>query len=627
VTADSTSPYAPIGDYAMLSDAHTAALVSRSGSIDWLCLPRFDSPAVFARLLDARAGGYFEVQIAEATTVRRRYLPGTLVLETTFETSTSRAVLVDFLTVHPHATPEAPAEHVIRERLVRILTCERGTVRYRMTCVPRFDYGTIVPHLALATPRFGTAHGGADGVSLTTSGPLEIRDDGFVAEGILGQGEPFFAVLRDDPRYVPAAQAITHIQVLRWLGAARRYGEDWALHCTYDGPDGERIVRSALVLKGLTYEPSGAMVAAPTTSLPERVGGALNWDYRYAWPRDASYVLNALYALGYSEEAQAFLHWLDWTAVGRARDLQIVYGVGGERRLTESEIPGLDGYRGSRPVRVGNAAAAQFQLDVYGEILDSVLVGYERGHAFSPERWRFLTRVADYVAEHWHEPDDGIWESRGGRRHHVHSKVLCWVALDRALRIAGVRGLPCDVARWTAARDAVHAEVLARGWSPTRGAFVQAYDTEDLDAANLVIPIVGFLPPTDPRVRSTVAAIRRDLTSTEGFVYRNTMHGPLGSEGTFSICTFWLVEALVLLGETGEARALFDRVSACANDVGLFAEQIEAGTGAALGNFPQALTHIGHILAAVRLRDAERSACAGPPATASTPSPHDHRGP
>ena len=300
--------------------------------------------------------------------------------------------------------------------------------------------------------------------------------------------------------------------------------------------------------------------------------------------------------------------------MGRARDLQIVYGVGGERRLTESELTGLEGYRGSRPVRIGNAAATQFQLDVYGEILDAALVGLERAGEFHPERWRFFTRVADFVAEHWREPDDGIWEARGRRRHHVHSKVLCWVALDRALRLAAVRGLPCDVVRWTAARDEVHAEVLARGFRASRGAFVQAYDADDLDAATLLIPIVGFLPPDDPRVRSTVEAIERELTSPEGFVYRNDMHGPRGSEGTFAICTFWLVEALVLLGEVPRARALFDRIAACANDVGLFAEQVEAGTGAALGNFPQALTHIGHILAAVRLRDAERggSAAAGP---------------
>lgn len=600
--------YVPIGAYGMLSDAHTAALVAPDGSIDWLCLPRFDSRAVFARLLDARGGGHFELGVPDAAVVRRRYLPGTFVLETTYEAPGGTATQVDFLTVHPHAVPEAPAEHVIRERLVRLLVADRGTVRYRMACVPRFDYGTIVPHVALPSPTFGAAHGGSDGLSLTTSAPMAREDDGFRAEGTLREGEPFFAVLRDDPRYVPAAQAVTHEQVLRWLAAARRQGEDWAARCAYDGPDRDRVVRSALVLKGLTYEPSGAIVAAPTTSLPERMGGGLNWDYRYAWPRDASFVLNALYALGYSEEAEAFLHWLDWTAVGRARDLQIVYGVGGERRLTESEVEGLEGYRGSRPVRIGNAASTQFQLDVYGEVLDAVLVGTARGHGFPPERWRFLARVADFVAEHWREPDDGIWESRGGRRHHVHSKVMCWVALDRALAVAAARGLPCDAARWAAAREEVRADVLAHGFHPGRGAFVQAYDADDLDAAVLMIPIVGFLPPTDPRVRGTVEAIRRELTSPEGFVYRNAMHGPLGSEGTFGACTYWLVEALVLLGEVAEARALFDRMTATASDLGLFAEQVEAGTGAALGNFPQALTHIGHILAAVRLRRAETGA-------------------
>lgn len=608
---DPASPYPPISDYALLSDAHTAALLSSAGSVDWLCLPRFDSPAVFARLLDWPRGGHFELVVPDATAVRRRYLPDTNIVETVFEGPDGAATLVDVLAIHPHATPEAPSEHVIRERLVRLLTCDRGAVRFRMTCMPRFDYGTIVPQVSLPTPRFGSAHGGAQGLSVTTSHRMEIRADAFVSEGTLGHGESCFAVLRDDPRYVPASQAVSHAQVVRWINAARRHWEDWAGHCAYDGPDRERVVRSALVLKGLTYEPSGAMVAAPTASLPERIGGALNWDYRFAWPRDASFVLNALCSLGYSEEAQAFLHWLDWTAVGRARDLQIVYGVGGERRLTEFELPQLEGYRGSRPVRIGNAAHGQFQLDVYGEILDAVLVGQERAGEFHPERWRFLTRVADFVVEHWREPDEGIWEGRGGRRHHVHSKVMCWVALDRALRLAALRRLPCDVDRWSEARDAIREEVLRLGWHEGRKSFVQAYGGEDLDAATLLIPIVGFLPPSDPRVRATIAAVERELTSPEGFVYRNDMHGPRGSEGTFAICTFWLVEALVLVGETTRARALFDRMAACANDLGLYGEEIESGTLATLGNFPQALTHLGHILAAVRLRDAERPA-AGP---------------
>jgi GH15 family glucan-1,4-alpha-glucosidase len=318
-------------------------------------------------------------------------------------------------------------------------------------------------------------------------------------------------------------------------------------------------------------------------------------------------VLEALYSLGYSEEAGSFLSWLDWTTVGRARDLQLVYGVGGERRLPESEIPGLEGWRCSRPVRVGNAAASQFQLDVYGELVAAVETCQRRAHEFHPDRWRFLVRVADFIADRWREPDEGIWETRDGRRHHVHSKVMCWVGLDRAVRLASVRGLPGDLARWAAVRDEIRAEVLARGFKASRGAFVRDYGSEELDAANLVLPLVGFLPAEDPRMRSTIEAIVRDLTTPEGFVYRNEMHGPRGSEGTFGLCTTWLVENLALLGEVGRARDLFARFTSCASDLGLYGEQIEPGTGRPLGNYPQALTHLGHVLAALRLREAERT--------------------
>jgi GH15 family glucan-1,4-alpha-glucosidase len=606
------APYPPLSEYGLVSDAHSAALISRRGSVDWMCLPRFDGPAVFARLLDWDRGGHFEVAVDDAVSVRRRYVPSTNILETTFQTESGEAVLTDFMPVHPHATPEAPYELVIRERLVRILRCSKGTVRWHLVCAPRFDYGTFVPHLALLSPQFGHAHGGPTGFSLSLGAKMDLREDAFHSGGTLSSGDSVHAVLRFDPRYVPAVQVPDARQVGRWLDGTRRYWEDWSAHSTYRGPDRDRVLRSALVLKALTYEPSGAIVAAPTTSLPERIGGGLNWDYRYTWLRDASFVLNALFRLGYREEAHAFLQWLDWTAVGRARDLQLVYGLGGERRLIETEIPELRGWRDSRPVRVGNAAHSQFQLDVYGELLDAVHTGYEFAKELHADRWRFFCRVANLVAERWRDADEGIWETRGERLHHVHSKVMAWVALDRAVRLARARSLPGDVARWSSVRDEIRADVLQKGWSSSRGAFVRAYGDDALDASILQLPLVGFLPADDPRMASTIRAIERGLSSPEGFVWRNEMHGPMGSEGTFVACTFWLVENLTLLGETKKARALFDRACACASDLGLLGEEVEPSTGAPLGNYPQAFSHLGHILAAVRLADAENPAAKSP---------------
>lgn len=595
------SEYPALSEYGLISDAHSAALVSRAGSIDWMCLPRFDSPAVFARLLDWGNGGHWQIHVPSATRMTRRYLPGTNVLETVFEAPGGVASLTDAMPVHPHTTPEAPSELVVRERVVRVLRVLHGAVEWRMLCRPRFDYGTFAPQMALLTPHLGHAHGGSQGLTLSTGASLTLGEEGFRAGGRLEAGGTFHAVLRYDPRYAPGGRTVSAPQALRLIDAARRHWEDWSAHGVYAGPDRERVLRSALVLKALTYEPSGAFVAAPTTSLPERVGGNLNWDYRFTWLRDASFVLQALYRLGYGEEAQAFLQWLDWAAAGRARDLQLVYGLGGERRLIESEIPELEGWRGSKPVRVGNAAHAQFQLDVYGELLDAVYEGHRVGGEIQPERWAFLTRVANLVAQRWREPDEGIWETREGRKHHVHSKVMAWTALDRAVRLARQGGFPGELARWEAERDAVREEILLRGFHPGRGAFTQAYDSEVLDAAVLQIPLLGFLPAQDPRMVATIDVLRGELSSPEGFLWRNEMHGAKGSEGTFVACTFWMVENLALLGRLREARELYARTCACANDLGLFAEEIETGTGQPLGNFPQAFSHLGHIQAAVRL--------------------------
>ena len=605
--------YPPISDYGLISDMHSCALVSKSGSIDWCCFPRFDSPAVFSRILDWGKGGYFKVAPEGVRSVSRRYLPGTTILETTFETDTGMAKLIDFMPrfARRGRWRAAPAAG----QVARIMECVSGTVRFTVEFRPRFEYGTIVPHAVLHGDHAGFAHGGADALSFSCSAPIQEADGGFRAEGLLRSGEKLSAVVTHQPRFPAGSRPFTshdfdvfdHRKIGQRLEETKRFWEEWSSLCTYDGEYHDEVLRSALTLKALTYAPSGAFVAAATTSLPEAVGGSRNWDYRFTWIRDASFALYALFIIGYTAEARAFKDWLEWSTVGRARDLQIMYGLGGERRLTETELPELDGYRSSRPVRIGNAAYSQFQLDIYGEILDSAHLYRKFGGEMDPAYWEYLQRVVAFVIDHWREPDEGIWETRGRRQHFVSSKVWCWVALDRAIKAARALGLPGDVERWRKVRAEIKEDVLANGYDAERGAFVQAYGSKKLDASNLLLPLLGFVRIDDPRMRATIEAIERELTSPQGFVfrYKRDDDDDAGREGTFAICTFWLADNLIALGELQRARALFDKLRESANDLGLFSEETDPDTGEMLGNFPQAFTHLALINTAVQLHEAE----------------------
>ena len=597
-------PYPPIADYALISDMHSCALISRAGSIDWCCFPRFDCPAVFSRILDRKKGGYFQLAPLGARSVERHYVSGTNILETTFTADGGVAELTDFMPVHPHDHPGQPAETGSRQQIVRRLTCRSGSVRFQLDCRPRFDYGTVVPHVQVLDAHTGFAHGGGDAISIYASAPLEERDDAFVAEGRLREGEMVCTAVTYQQAFAHKGEVLAIEELERRLRETAAYWTEWSARCTYEGPYREEVLRSALTLKALTYAPSGALLAAATTSLPEVIGGERNWDYRFTWIRDATFALYALFITGYREEAHAFKHWLEWSTLGRARDLQLMYGLGGERRLTEVELQELEGYRGSRPVRIGNEAHSQFQLDIYGELLDSAHLYRKFGGKVDAEYWEYLRRVVEFVLEHWREPDDGIWETRAGRQHFVYSKVMCWVALDRAIKAARALDLPADLDRWRRARVEIKDDILARGYDPDIGAFVQSYGSKRLDASNLMLPLVGFIGAGDPRMAGTIEATQRHLTSPQGLVYRyrGFDDGLEGDEGAFTMCSFWLVDNLILQGRVAEARRLFDQLRGYANDVGLFSEQIDPGTGELLGNFPQAFTHLGLINAAVQLQ-------------------------
>jgi GH15 family glucan-1,4-alpha-glucosidase len=599
--------YSPISDYGLISDMQSCALVSSSGSIDWCCFPRFDSPAVFARILDRLKGGYFQLSPEGVKRVHRRYVPGTNVLETTFETDTGQAVLTDFMPVHYRDGSERSLETGPgRQRVIRFLKCTAGRVTFRMECFPRFDYGTIQPHCATHSPNTGFAHGGADAVSIYCSTPLEIREEGFVSGGRLASGDRVCASVTYQRRFSYTRAGPDEAEMERYLAETEEFWRKWSSVCTYRGEYRDDVVRSALTLKALTYAPSGGLLAAATTSLPEAVGGPRNWDYRFTWIRDATFALYALAIIGYHEEARAFKEWLAWSTAGRARDLQIMYGLGGERRLVETEIAELEGHRHSRPVRVGNAAYSQFQLDIYGEIMDSAHLYRKFTNEIDPEYWEYLQRVVQFVMDHWTEADEGLWETRRGREPFVFSKVMCWVALDRAIKAALALDLPGDVDLWRRVRTQIRQDVLARGYDAERGAFVQAYGSKALDAANLMLPLVGFIRANDPRMRSTIEAIERELTTPQGYVYRYRYvdDGLGGDEGTFIMCTFWLADNWILLGEVEKARKLFDALRSCANDLGLLSEQISPSSSELLGNFPQAFSHMGLINTAVQLQKA-----------------------
>ena len=595
-----TSSYPPIADYGLIGDCHGAALVSRAGSIDWCCFHRIDASPVFARILDWERAGYWRIHTSDDARIARRYVPGTNVLETTFTDDDGTIVLTDcFVT-------STGGEHP-PHRIVRLLRCTGGTAAVRMVFRPRFDYGLTVPRYEPADERSGIVFGGSDGLILESSERLSAKSRCTAEASFeLGEGdEAFFALTYRLPHEL-APDRIGHDAARELVEQTCRFWTEWSKRCAYEGPYRDAVVRSALVLKALTNMPTGAIVAAPTTSLPEDIGGERNWDYRFAWLRDAALNLYSLFSLGYTEEAHAFMAWLRRTTAGLATQLQIIYGVGGERRLPEIDLDHLDGYRGSRPVRIGNAAVEQFQIDMYGYLLDTTWLYHRHGGDVDEALWELVGDVVETVAERWTEADDGIWEVRGGPRQFVTSKVFAWVAVDRAIRLAERLSLPADVEAWRKLRHDIRASVEEHGVDAATGAFTQQFDGQALDSSALLIPLVRFLPATDARVVATMDRLRRELAH-DGLLYRyvETDDGVRGPEGTFVICSFWLVDNLALAGRVDEARELFERLLGYANDLGLLSEEIDGRSGELLGNFPQAFSHVGLIGAALNLQRAQ----------------------
>ncbi len=593
----------PIAEYALLSDCNSAALVSADGAIEWLCMPRFDSPAVFARILDADAG-HWSVRPTGTFRTERRYLPGSLVLETTFHTETGVVRLTDALAFAPGQRGHELGLGAPHE-VLRLVEGVEGTVEMRLELAPRPEYGLVRP-LFRRTETGGQTFG-ANRIFVRTDVDVEVADATMTGTLTLAEGDRtgfamrWAAVEHDAP--TPTAPADVADRIAETADAWRSWEHE---HSIYDGPHKDLVRFSARVLKGLTYRPSGAMVAAATTSLPETVGGERNWDYRYAWVRDASFTVEALYIGACSDEAEDFISFMTSSAGGRVmgdKPLQIMFGIGGEHDLTERTLPHLRGWRDSTPVRIGNGAWTQEQLDVYGELLNCLHLSQSKVGDLHPEVQQFVADLADVAARRWRERDAGMWEMRGDPQHHLSSKVLCWVALDRAVALAPKLGVYAKADEWSAERDEIRQAILDRGWSEKRQAYAQAFDSDELDAAALLMPMYGFLPAADPRMRSTIEAVARDLTDG-GLVlrYRNeeglNADGLLGEEGTFVICSFWLVSCLAMAGEIVRAEALFARLTGYANDLGLLAEEIDTTTGEQLGNFPQAFSHVGLIRAA-----------------------------
>jgi GH15 family glucan-1,4-alpha-glucosidase len=600
-----TATSVPIAEYGFLSDCNSAALVSRAGSIDWLCQPRFDSPAVFARLLDPDAG-HWSIRPSGPFTSERRYVEGSLVLETTFTTDTGTVVLRDALVF-----AEGQRGHDIGRdaphELLRSVEGIAGTVELVMELAPRPEYGLVRP-LFRQTDGGGRTFGGPNQIVVRAGTPVEVECATMTAAFSVTDGEQVGFSLRwvpPDAREAPEP-TVPAAAAARIVDTVETWRSWEAEHSIYDGPHRDLVRLSSRVLQGLTYRPTGAIVAAPTTSLPETVGGVRNWDYRYSWIRDASLTLQALYIGSCPDEAGEFVSFMTSSAGGGAGDmhsLQIMYGIAGEHDLTERELPHLRGWRDSSPVRVGNGAWGQTQLDVYGELLDALYQYHEQLGELHPEIQKFIAELADAAARGWTQRDAGMWEMRGEPRHHLSSKVLCWTALDRAVKLAPKLGEFAKAEEWAAERDRIRDAVLERGWSESKRAYAQSFDSDELDAAQLLMPLVGFLPATDARMRSTIEAIAKELTQ-DGLVLRYlneeglNADGLTGEEGTFVICSFWLVSCLARAGEVERAEELFDQLASYANDLGLLAEEIDPQHGELLGNFPQAFSHIGLITAA-----------------------------
>jgi GH15 family glucan-1,4-alpha-glucosidase len=587
-----------IEDYGLIGDCETAALVGRDGSIDWLCWPAFDSDACFAAILGTSKNGRWLIRpVEEITDCSRRYWDNTLILETRLETKSGTVALIDFM------PPRGKASDVVR--LVRGV---RGKIRLKMELVIRFGFGADIPWVRRTEDRSALlAICGPDMTVLRT--PVETRGEDLttVADFEVSEGETVPFVLTYGPSHLPVPKPINPALALQ---ETQDFWTEWCSRCTHQGEHRNLVMRSLITLKALTYAPTGGIVAAPTTSLPEKLGGSRNWDYRFCWLRDATFTLLALMNSGYTEEASAWHNWLLRAAAGAPANMQIMYGIMGQRRLLEWEATWLPGYQGAQPVRVGNAAHAQLQLDVYGELIDAFHQSRMTRLKLDEESWALERAVVEHVAEVWDQPDHGIWERRGEGKHYVSSKVMTWVAFDRAIKSAVTFGFEAPLKRWRALRDAIHREVCEKGFDRGQNAFVESYGTQLLDASILLLPSVGFLPASDPRVRGTIAAIEKHMMR-DGFVLR---HDPREIsdekqpiEGAFMACTLWLADAYVLAGDLGRAQQLFDRVVGVANDLGLLAEEFDSSEGRQTGNFPQALTHIALINTAHNLSDARKS--------------------
>jgi pentatricopeptide repeat protein len=596
--------YQPIENYGIIGDLHSAALVGIDGSIDWLCLPRFDSPSVFAAILDDEKGGRFKITpVSDGVTRKQLYWPDTNVLITRFFTPDGVAEITDYMPIHVSMNGRG------RHQLIRRIKVVRGEMNFRMECSPAFNYARD-GHKTEITEGGACFHSGQLSLGLATDVPLRSESNRVVAEFSLQEEQMAVFVLREIESGADCGLSLSERQEEELFMQTVEYWRRWLSKSTYTGRWREMVHRSALTLKLLTYEPTGAIVAAPTTSLPEGIGGERNWDYRYTWIRDAAFTLYGLLRIGFTEEAEAFMGWLEDRCYKPKPDglLQLMYGIDGRADLTEEILDHLEGYRGSRPVRIGNGAYDQLQLDIYGELMDAVYLYNKYGDPIWYELWTHLRGLIDWVCDNWQRKDEGIWEVRSGQQHSVYSKLMCWVALDRALRLADKRSFPADRERWLKVRDEIYEEIMEKGWSPERKAFVQSYGGDTLDASSLIMPLVFFVAPKGPRMLSTLDAINRPPKDnglvSNGLVFRydvqKSADGLMGEEGTFNLCTFWLVEALTRAGRLEEARLIFEQMLSYANHLGLYAEEI-GPSGEALGNFPQAFTHLTLISAAFNL--------------------------
>jgi GH15 family glucan-1,4-alpha-glucosidase len=602
--------YPPLSDYALIGDCHAAALVSRGGSIDWCCLPRFDSESCFGRLLDWERGGFFAITPHGRYQVRREYLGESLILVTTFECDEGAARLIDFVSMRRGGRTRP------RRELIRLVEGVHGRVSFDITFMPRFDFGEVKPWIEAIDHEGHFAIGGSTALLIYGNVALKLSDaHALEANLTVAAGErrhlALQSVLPEEVIATPPSRAGCAKVLDQHFAETIEWWRDWVGKVTLPEPARARVIRSAIVLKALSYAPTGAIIAAPTTSLPEQIGGERNWDYRYSWLRDSVFTVHALADLGFVEEADGFRRFIQRTAAGNADELQVLYGVDGRRRLTEITLPHLEGWRGSRPVRIGNAATDQYQGDMYGLLLELSWRWTERGNSIGPDYWEFLVKIVETAIERWPLPDRGIWEIRSAPRHFVTSKVMCWTAVDRGIALAEAHSLPAPFAHWRRVRDEIRAAIEEHGVDARRGNFVQCFGSTEVDAALLLLPEVKFVDYADERMQRTVEAIRTDL-EYQGLVLRyRTQDGLRGDEGVFLPCSFWLAECLAKQGRRAEADAVFERACGCANDLGLYSEEYavgQGGNGTMLGNFPQGLSHLAHISAAMALADLQAHA-------------------